>query len=179
MATDDTFWSEAVQASSSSDVLRLRAWLRDSREHGNHTIRGNAALRLGELGDHDSAPVIAALLTDSVEFVRASAASALARIGNGETERLLLQALGDESPLVRSEAAEALGRTGTAAACAPLRRCLSDVDPEVRVMVVHALLRLGDPDAPRLVDETHARETRLRWGRRRLWRDLMRDLTGT
>lgn len=79
--------------------------------------------------------------------------------------------------MVRATAADALGFCGTATARPFLRQSLTDPDPETRLLAAHALLRLHDPDAKELAAEVRQRETRFRWGRRRLWRDLTTDLT--
>jgi HEAT repeat protein len=161
----------------SHDVPALRSLLNDPRDDGKRGVRGNAAWRLGHLGDRESAVPIAGLLTDHLVMVRLSAADALTHIGNAATEPALIRALDDPNAMVRATAARALGLTGTRASVEPLRDLVArDQDLEARLLAVHALLGLGDPQAPQLASKISKQETFLRWGRRRLWRDLRRDI---
>ena len=175
----DDFSSDVVRASGSSDVAQLRVWLRDPRERRNYSIRGIAAMRLGELRDKDSEMAVAALLGDHLAITRMNAAGALGRIGSAATAPMLVEALGDSHLLVRTAAADSLGHIGDRSAREALRRCLEDESPYVRFEAVYSLVRLKDPDARMLVQQVWDKETALRWGRRRIWRDLWREVRNT
>ena len=72
-----SYYADAVGALDTNNLPDLRSLLNDPRDDGKRGVRGNAAWRLGQLGDRESAVPIAALLTDHLMMVRLSAADAL------------------------------------------------------------------------------------------------------
>jgi hypothetical protein len=129
-------------------------------------VRGEAASRLGQLGDPRAIPYLMKLRDDPEKTVQVEVARALGRLQAREAEGFLLESLNDPSPLLRMTAATALGQVGSVDAIPLLRNSLdSDPDPYVRLRAVESLVILGDklardrvPDALSAV----ARKTRER-----------------
>ncbi|HEX8853052.1 MAG TPA: HEAT repeat domain-containing protein, partial [Pyrinomonadaceae bacterium] len=132
------------------------------------SVRGAAAVALGQIADPASVPVLSETLgrrirasgvfarilrrrTEEDEFVRRSAAVALGRIGSREGVPALVVALsnaraGDD---VRREAARALGLIGDPSAVPALRAALTAPDPHLSRAAFEALRRLDPESATR------------------------------
>jgi HEAT repeat protein len=112
-----------------------------------HSVRRNAAVSLGKIGDRRAVEPLCAALEDSNERVQRKAAEVLGRLGDARAIVPLIGALGDRDDSVRQAAAEALGRLGDPQALEPLAGALTDFYRDVRCAVVTALGELGDKRA--------------------------------
>ena len=132
------------------------------------SVRGAAAVALGQVGDGTAAPALAGALTrrlrapgffnrlrrrkvEEDEFVRRAAAVSLGQIGSREAVPVLVETLSDErAPQdVRREAARALGLIGDPAAVPALRNVLTHRDPYLSRIAFEALRKLDPSTAPR------------------------------
>jgi HEAT repeat protein len=132
------------------------------------SVRGAAAVALGQIGDAAAVPALAGALTrrlqasgffnrllrrkvEEDEFVRRAAAVALGQIVSREAVPVLVEALSDERAPndVRREAARALGLIGDAAAVPALRSVLAHQDPYLSRAAFEALTKLDPPSATR------------------------------
>jgi HEAT repeat protein len=131
------------------------------------SVRGAAAVALGEIGDARAVAPLSAALSRLVpapdlfsrirrrkveedEFVRRAAAVALGQIGSREGVPALIEALTNErTPAdVRRESARALGLIGDPAAVPALRSVLTARDPYLSDIAFDALLKI-DPKSAR------------------------------
>lgn len=131
------------------------------------SVRGAAAVALGEIGDPASVAALAGALerrlpasgllnrmrrrkTEEDEFVRRSAAAALGRIGSREAVPVLITALANERAPddVRREAARALSLIGDPAAVPALRAVLTARDPYLSRLAYEALRRFSPASEP-------------------------------
>jgi HEAT repeat protein len=125
------------------------------------SVRGAAAVALGQIGDPAAVPVLARKLSERIpgtgllsrvtrgrreedEFVRRAAAAALGQIGDRAAVPALIDALSKERTEddVRREAARALGLIGDPAALPALRAALSARDPHLSRIAFEALRKL-------------------------------------
>lgn len=132
------------------------------------SVRGAAAVALGQIGEAAAVPVLIGALSrrlqapgffnrlrrrkvEEDEFVRRAAAVSLGQIGSREAVPVLVEALSDERAPgdVRREAARALGLIGDPAAVPALRSVLIHQDPYLSRIAFEALRRLTPSDAPR------------------------------
>jgi HEAT repeat protein len=132
------------------------------------SVRGAAAVALGQIGDAGAVPALAGALTrrlqgsgffnrlrrrkvEEDEFVRRAAAVSLGQIGSREAVPVLVEALSDERAPgdVRRESARALGLIGDAAAVPALRSVLAHHDPYLSRIAFDSLRRLETPAAAR------------------------------
>lgn len=108
--------------------------------------RQKAAEGLGELGDPDAVPALAASLSTARDpGIAAAAAEALGKLGDRQGVGPLVLALAEGVGAVRTAAAVALGRLGDSAAVEPLRRGVVHAEGEVRRAAARALGTLGEP----------------------------------
>jgi HEAT repeat protein len=129
------------------------------------SVRGAAAVALGQVGDARAAQALAGALArrlpasgffnrirrrrvEEDEFVRRAAAVSLGQIGSREGVPALVEALSDERAPgdVRREAARALGLIGDPSAVNALRRVLTHQDPYLSRVAFDALRKI-DPSA--------------------------------
>jgi HEAT repeat protein len=129
------------------------------------SVRGAAAVALGQIGDAEAVPALSGALSRRVqgsglfnrlrrrkveedEFVRRSAAISLGLIGSREAVPVLVEALSNERTPgdVRREAARALGLIGDPAAVPALRAALAAHDPYLSQIAFEVLKKL-DPSA--------------------------------
>jgi HEAT repeat protein len=132
------------------------------------SVRGAAAVALGQIGDAAAVPALVGALTrrlqssgffnrllrrkvEEDEFVRRAAAVSLGQIGSREAVPVLVEALSDERAPndVRREAARALGLIGDTAAVPALRSVLTHQDPYLSRVAFEALQRLDPSVATR------------------------------
>jgi HEAT repeat protein len=132
------------------------------------SVRGAAAVALGQIGDAAAVPALAGALTrrlqgsgffnrltrrkvEEDEFVRRAAAVSLGQIGSREAVPVLVETLSDtRAPNdVRREAARALGLIGDAAAVPALRSVLAHPDPYLSGIAFEALRKLDPSSATR------------------------------
>ena len=114
-------------------------------------LRGAAAYALAEIGDPDTAQVLAELLRrgskDEDAFARGQAARGLGRVGGHDSIDLLTNALSnDRSQEVRREAALALGRIATsqdANAIEALRNATLSNDPYLVIAAENAIANIN------------------------------------
>ena len=171
---DETVWRMAIRALGLIWNLLPVARLSDEEA----TVRRDAAVALGQLGDERAIEPLKATLRDRDEAVRRKAISALGRIwmlpqlvrlgDDGATERKdaaaalgqlgnvravepLITALRDSSAIVRLAATQALGQLGNVRAVEPLIAVLDDSDRQVQQGAVEALQCLASSAIPRLI----------------------------
>lgn len=132
------------------------------------SVRGAAAVALGQIGDAGAAPALAGALArrlpatgffnrlrrkkvEEDEFVRRAAAIALGQIASRESVPALVEALSDtRAPSdVRRECARALGNIGDPAAVPALRSALSAQDPYLSRIAFEALRKIDPQRATR------------------------------
>jgi HEAT repeat protein len=137
------------------------------------SVRGAAAVALGQIGDAGAVPALAGALTrrlqapgffnrlrrrkvEEDEFVRRAAAVSLGQLGSREAVPVLIEALSDARAPgdVRREAARALGLIGDPAAAPALRSVLTHADPYLSRIAFEALRRLDQPAATRQSGDT-------------------------
>jgi len=132
------------------------------------SVRGAAAVALGQLGYAAAVPALSAALSrrlpapgflnrirrrkvEEDEFVRRAAAVSLGQIGSREAVPVLVEALSEERAPgdVRREAARALGLIGDTAAVPALRSVLTHPDPYLSRIAFESLRRLEHSTATR------------------------------
>jgi HEAT repeat protein len=132
------------------------------------SVRGAAAVALGQIGDASAAPALAGALArrlpatglfnrlrrkkvEEDEFVRRAAAVSLGQIASRDSVPALVEALSDvRSPGdVRRECARALGIIGDPAAVPALRSVLSAQDPYLSRIAFEALRKIDPQSATR------------------------------
>jgi len=123
----------------------LDAFTRVLEEEKDESIRWNAVLILGGMGEEAIEPLVLAM-NDPVWEVRESAATSLANMGEAAFESLL-KALDSPHDYTRSRAASALGKLGDLRALNPLISLLRDGTDFVRWNAAEALGEIGDPAA--------------------------------
>ncbi|MFL6257733.1 MAG: HEAT repeat domain-containing protein [Pyrinomonadaceae bacterium] len=125
------------------------------------SVRGAAAVALGQVGDASAAPVLAGALSrrlqapgffnrvrrrkvEEDEFVRRAAAVSLGQIGSREAVPVLIETLSNARTPddVRREAARALGLIGDPSAGNALRAALTARDPYLANIAFEALRKL-------------------------------------
>lgn len=120
-----------------TQVLKAPAWI----------ARSNAAWALGALGNHDAAPLLAAVLRDTEPVVRSRGAWALGALDASESVPALIDALKDSDISVREQVVWALGAIGDRRAVDALINALSDQAVSVREQAAWALGAIGDRKA--------------------------------
>lgn len=111
------------------------------------TVREQAIVELGKLGDPTTTPAIVAMLGDRQPAVRVPAARVLAKMGGTEAEDGLLSALEDPDGAVRRWAARGVGSLGVSRGAPLLLPLLKDDYFDVRLSAARALVKLGDGEA--------------------------------
>jgi len=136
------------------------------------SVRGAAALSLGQIGAPGAVPALAAALSrrlpaagffnrlrrrkvEEDEFVRRAAAVSLGQIGGREAVPVLVEALSDARTPgdVRREAAHSLGLIGDPSAAPALRAVLTHQDPYLSRIAFEALRKIDPPSATRPAGE--------------------------
>lgn len=123
-----------------SALLDVRRW-----------VRQNAALLLGQFGDHRAVPSLMVAVHDGDTGVRAAAVEALGAIGGADAATGLIGVLSDAEERVRTQAAAALGRIGDGKAVVPLIGLFSDSNRHVRDQAVKSLVDIGADAAQPLI----------------------------
>lgn len=132
------------------------------------SVRGAAAVALGQIGDAQAAPALAGALArrlpatgifnrlrrkkvEEDEFVRRASAISLGQIASRESVPALIEALSDtRAPSdVRRECARALGIIGDPSAVPALRSALSAQDPYLSRIAFEALKKIDPQSATR------------------------------
>ena len=132
------------------------------------SVRGAAAVALGQIGDERAAPALAAALSrrfpatgffkralrrkaEEDEFVRRAAAVSLGQIRSRESVPVLIEALANERTPgdIRRESARALGLIGDARAVPALRAALTAKDPYLAQIAFDALRQINPREKPR------------------------------
>ena len=151
-------------ARSTLAVAQLSATVQTDKEA---SVRGAAAVALGQIGDDDAVPALASALTrrlrasgffnrllrrkvEEDEFVRRAAAVSLGQIASREAVPVLVETLSDvRAPNdVRREAAHSLGLIGDPSAVPALRGVLAHPDPYLSRIAFEALKRLDPLSSP-------------------------------
>ncbi|MBA3243197.1 MAG: HEAT repeat domain-containing protein [Acidobacteria bacterium] len=132
------------------------------------SVRGAAAIALGQIGDTAAAPFLAGALSrrlpasgflnrlrrrkiEEDEFVRRAAATSLGRLKSRDAVPVLIAVLSNERTPddVRREAAQALGLIGDPSAIPALRAALTARDPYLSRIAFEALRRLDPANSTR------------------------------
>jgi len=119
-------------------------YVRDLRS-GAPSVRRNAAVWLGRVGDPSAVPALIEALDDPESDVRLETAKALGFLKDARAVGPLAEALGDREVNVRLYAAYALGEIKDAKATGPLLGALRDSAWCVRDQAAWALREIGDP----------------------------------
>ncbi len=123
-------------------VYPVRIYLNELK-NSDDTIREQAAVKLGELGDLSALQALIKVLADPDSDVRYAATTALGKLGGESTIRPLTRLLNhDDDPDVQAAAAIALGKIGFSAPTSALIEQLNHSDRFVRAGVLNALGRL-------------------------------------
>lgn len=130
--------------------------LRAGAKSSNETVRANAALLLGKLGNRDHIPLLYEVLgaKDSSDKVRMQAVESIARLGDAQMYRSKLWALqiskfADD----RVIGIQGMGALNTAESRDAIATMLQDDVQEVRLAAAEQLARLGDNRGEGLVLE--------------------------
>lgn len=180
---------ETVSANVSESLAKVRRLERDRNVPGliellgnpleasrRVTVRGAAAMALGEIGDRAAVPYLIELLGDQRPVVRSLATYALRQIGDERAANSVQTLLDDQDAIVRMSAAETLGVFGSPEAIGPLIEALDDEHPWVRVNAAEALVAIGGDVPKDCIRRAAQRESVIRWGRRRKWRKILTAL---
>jgi HEAT repeat protein len=114
---------------------------------GDSSMRREAALALGKLGDARAVEPLFAVLNDGDSYVRDTVAKALGILGDARAVEPLIAALNDGDSHVHYAAAAALGELGDARAVEPLLDGIKHGDSNLRLGAARALGKLGDARA--------------------------------
>ncbi|HOO53558.1 MAG TPA: HEAT repeat domain-containing protein [Methanothrix sp.] len=130
-----------------ADAGKVEGLILDLKDE-NSSVRENAAVALGEIGDPRAVNPLIETLEDEDWGVRYWAAQALGEIGDTRAVNPLIEALKDYG-MIRINAAEALGEIGDPRAVDPLIETLEDEDSAdlVRESAAYALGEIGDTKA--------------------------------
>lgn len=135
---------EVRKLAAEGNVAALRERLQDMTESGSLTVRGAAAVSLGDMRESSAVPALIDLLADDHEGTRIAAAKALGQIGNDKASPALIRSLADPSPGVRASAAWSLGELTASDAVPELVRAFSADEWLVRRCAAEALGQIGD-----------------------------------
>lgn len=114
------------------------------------TVRAEAAISLGRVGDNRAVDPLIEALGDGNSDVRAAAAQSLGKIGDPKAVEPLIVILryDDTYSLSRKQAIWALGMIGDARAVDPLISVLNNSGhPDTQALAAEALGKIGDPRA--------------------------------
>jgi HEAT repeat protein len=109
-----------------------RETIRNLVHDPNVEVRREAVDALGDLGDRESAGLVAEMLNDPDPGVRREAIDSFADWGHGEATPLISRMLNDADENVRREALRALSALGAKQSGAEIARLLSDPSEQVR-----------------------------------------------
>lgn len=127
------------------------------------TVRGRAAIYLGQLGAPHAVEPLVGALRDRTATVRNEVVRALGMIGSPPAVGPLIGRLGDRDPLVRAQAMLSLGRIGDPEAAPHLLRFIRGKSWDLeREPALRALLLIDEEDTPKAALEQLAREPWLR-----------------
>lgn len=128
--------------------------LHEAVVHSGPSVRANAALLLGKLGDRDDIPLLYRILRDdsSTAMVRMQAVESIARLGDQQIYRtklwaLLISKFNDD----RVMGIRGMGALGTTEAIDAIKTMLNDDVYEVKLAAAHELARLGQKNGLQLV----------------------------
>lgn len=107
------------------------------------SIRRQAAIYLGDIGDKAVVPFIERAMKDKSWAVRRTAGDTISDLGFEEFEPVMIETLKDKNKLVRWRAAMFLYETGTETALPALHEAEDDPEFEVKLQVKMALARIG------------------------------------
>ena len=141
------------------------------------SVRGSAAMALGEIGDRTAVPYLIELLDDRRQDVRSFAAYSLGQIRDPRAAGPVLELLDDPDAIVRLSAAMTLEKLGPREAVAPLTKALDDPHPWVRLCAAEALVSIGGEVPSDLIRMAAQRESLIRWGRRKRWNQVLSKLS--
>ena len=108
------------------------------------SVRVEAVLGLGEIGDEADLESLEDVLLDLDAGVRVAAIEAITDIGGDDSAWTLAIALTDEEASVREETVYALGEIGGEIAIRLLQQALADENSSIREAVTEALAELAD-----------------------------------
>ncbi len=153
---------------SDAELQRLLAQLRSH----DVTVRSDAALQLGKLGDERAAQALIEALADPDEYVRKSAVTALRRIGGPVAMEGLRRALADRSEQVVLQAVNGLRDMRDRDAVEPLIRVLTRRERSLQLAATDALIRIGADAVLPLMGAFRDRALRRRIGNQ-IWKILV------
>lgn len=144
MGRSDRLYADVRQKLLNSEKTILGHLLHALQRHRSSTVRRNAALILGELGNRRAVEPLIKALGDRVISVSSNAAIALGMIGDRRAVPSLIRRLDAPAWQIRLNAAISLGWIADRNAAASLLRLLQDYHPHVRRGAAFALGQLGD-----------------------------------
>jgi HEAT repeat protein len=136
--------ADAINKMSDSEKQQFLKIVISKLKDDNVSVRKNAALALGIIGDAGAVEALIGALKGGHEYVCAAAASALGAVGDVRAVGSLKEALTDENTSVRGNAARALGAIGDTRAVEALEEALKDEAAFVRAAAASALGAVGD-----------------------------------
>ncbi|MBL7215893.1 MAG: HEAT repeat domain-containing protein [Phycisphaerae bacterium] len=151
MLLDDA--NENVQIAAAYALVRLNqpvyhAKIRQATQHSDQTVRANAVLLLGKLGNRDDLDLLYGVLydADSLDKVRLQTVESIARLGDERIYRsklwaLLISKYADD----RVMGIRGMGALGTSEARNAILTMLQDDVLEVKLAAAEQLGQLGDP----------------------------------
>ncbi len=126
----------------------------------DRSVRENAVLALGDLGDVSCALPLAQRLQDDYLDIRIAACASLIKMGNQVVEPLI-QVLKDENCIVREGAVQALEKLRDTRAIYPLIEAFKDTN---RKRISDALRSIGSASFFPLIDALKNEDSRIRVG---------------
>ena len=147
--------ADAINKMADSDKQQFLNLNISKLKDDNVSVRKNAALALGIIGDAGAVEALEEALKDDGVYVRGAAVEALGRIGDSKEVVALVDILKGGHEYVREAAAEALGRIGDAGAVGALKDALKDEEEVVvvRKNAARALGAIGDSRAVEALEE--------------------------
>lgn len=106
------------------------------------SIRRQAAIYLGDVGDRAAVPYVARAMKDKSWAVRRTAGDTISDLGFEEFEPIMIETLSDKNKLVRWRAAMFLYETGTKNALVALHEAENDPEFEVKLQIKMAIARI-------------------------------------
>lgn len=134
----------------------------------DRSVRENAVLALGDLGDVSCALPLAQRLQDDYLDIRIAACASLIKMGNQVVEPLI-QVLKDENCIVREGAVQALEKLRDTRAIYPLIEAFKDTN---RKRISDALRSIGSASFFPLIDALKNEDSRIRVGAEKTLGDM-------
>ena len=143
--------------------------IRNLAKSKDQTVRANAAMLLGKLGDDQDVELLYWIMSDSRsgDKARLQAAESIAMMGDEEIYQKLWTLLISKYADDRAIGIKAMGKLGTTDAMNAIVTMLMDEVPEVRLFAAVELARLGDPSGKEEIKDylesnrQHIRDTKM------------------